>query len=323
MVGDVFPPPRCGYRVGLMSQYFAALFSRRPNDGWFRVSRYDITTVDILTALAVFAMLISILPVWDLLPYDNVDIRGGQIWRLVTWPIAEFAGFFSIIGVAFFWSFGQQLEALFGRAKFLVWIAAVTLVPAISMALIGLAGDGFALRRPDLGLGMLFLAGIWVYAGTYPNVRWFDVIPIWAVAAVFTLLRIYAYGPAGSLFVIIAIGTALSVGRSLGFATAWPIPHIPIGVGARSGGVRKQKRSKPSPPKRPKRGDAGQRVVEGPWRRDPETSAPKVVPATGPTPDDQAEMDQLLDKIGGEGMDALSGEEKQRLNELSKRLRNS
>jgi hypothetical protein len=305
-----------------MSQYFAALFSRRPNDGWFRVSRFDITTVDILTALAVFAMFISILPVWDLLPYDNVDIRGGQIWRLFTWPIAEFAGFFPIIGVAFFWSFGQQLEGLFGKGKFLVWTAAVTLVPAIAMALIGLAGDGFDLRRPDFGLGLLFLAGIWVYAGTYPNVRWFDVIPIWAIAAVFTLLRIYAYGPAGSLFVIISIVTALSVGRSLGFATAWPIPHIPIGAGAGSGGGRKQKRSKSSSPKRPKRGDAGQRVVEGPWRREPESSTPKLVPPTGPSPADQAEMDGLLDKISDVGMDALSGAEKQRLNELSKRLRN-
>ena len=305
-----------------MSQYFAALFSRRPNDGWFRVSRFDITTVDILTALAVFAMFISILPVWDLLPYDNSDILDGQIWRLFTWPIAEFAGFFPIIGVAFFWSFGQQLEGLFGKSKFVIWTLAVTLVPAIAMALLGLAGDGFNLNRPDFGLGLLFLAGIWVYAGTYPNVRWFDVIPIWAIAAVFTLLRIYAYGPAGSLFVIIAVAVALSVGRTLGFATAWPIPHIPIGAGFSSGRGR-QKRSKPSPPKRPKRGGAGQRVVEGPWRREPETSAPKIVPSTGPSPADQEEMDGLLDKINDHGgMDALSGEEKQRLNELSKRLRN-
>ncbi len=304
-----------------MSQYFAALFSRRPNDGWFRVGRYDVTTVDILTALAVFAMFISILPAWDLLPYDNSDILDGQIWRLFTWPIAEFAGFFPIIGVAFFWSFGQQLEGLFGRSKFLIWTLAVTLVPAVTLALLRLVGDGFNLNRPDFGLGLLFLSGIWVYAGTYPNVRWFDVIPIWAIAAVFTLLRIYASGPAGSLFVLIAVATALSVGRSLGFATAWPIPHVPIGAGAGSIGGR-QKRSKPSPPKRPRRGDAAQRVVEGPWRRDPESAAPKVVPSSGPSPADQAEMDGLLDKISDQGMDALSSAEKQRLNELSKRLRN-
>lgn len=306
-----------------MSQYFNSLFSRRPNDGWFRVNRFDITTVDILTALAVFAMLISILDVWNYLPYDNVNIRGGQIWRLFTWPIAEFAGFFSIIGVAFFWSFGQQIEGLMGRGKFLIWTLATTLVPGIALAVIGLAGDDFALRRPDFGLGMLFLAAIWVYAGTYPKVRFFDVIPIWAVAVVFTLLRIYAYGGPGALFVLIAIATALSVGRSLGFATAWPIPHIPIAVGVGSGVPRRAKRNKPNPPKRPKRSGSGSRVVEGPWKRDPETSAPKVVPATGPSPADQAELDGLLDKINASGMGALSSNEKQRLNELSKRLRNN
>ncbi len=40
------------------------------------------------------------------------------------------------------------------------------------------------------------------------------------------------------------------------------------------------------------------------------------------SPADQAELDGLLDKISDQGMDALSGDEKQRLNELSKRLRN-
>ncbi|MFK7918928.1 MAG: DUF6576 domain-containing protein [Ilumatobacter sp.] len=307
-----------------MSQYFSSLFSRRPNDGWFRVNRYDITTVDILTALAVFSMLISILNVWNYLPYDNIDIRNGQVWRLVTWPIAEFAGFFSIIGVAFFWSFGQQIEGLMGRGKFLTWTLATTLVPGITLAVLGVVSNDFALRRPDLGLGMLFLAAIWVYAGTYPKVRFFDVIPIWAVAVVFTLLRVYAYGGSGALFVLISIATALSAGRSLGFATAWPIPHIPIsaGVGSGGGAPRRSKRNKPNPPKRPKRGGSGQRVVEGPWKRDPEAASPKVVPPTGPSPADQAELDGLLDKIGSQGMDALSSSEKQRLNELSKRLRN-
>ena len=37
---------------------------------------------------------------------------------------------------------------------------------------------------------------------------------------------------------------------------------------------------------------------------------------------DQAELDTLLDKISANGMDGLSADEKRRLNELSKRLRN-
>ena len=93
--------------------------------------------------------------------------------------------------------------------------------------------------------------------------------------------------------------------------------------GGGSGRSRKVgRRSKPTKPKRPKRGGAGQRVVEGPWRKDTNASIPKPPTPTGPSPADQAELDGLLDKIGDQGMDALSGTEKERLNELSKRLRN-
>ncbi len=310
-----------------MSQYFAALFSRRPNEGWFRVSRYDVTTVDIMTALAIFSMFLwaaSPNSLWANLPFISPSVRSGEVWRLVTWPIAEQPGFFPVISVAFFWSFGQTIEGLFGRTKFLIWVSAIVIVPTLIVTFAGLASNSF--EAAEFGLGSLFLAGIWVYAATYPNVRWFEVIPLWALAVGFTLLQLLSLSGSRSggavLLLLLTVGVALSVGRSLGFATAWPIPHIPIGAGVGSGRTRKPKRSKPSPPKRPKRGNAGQRVVEGPWRREPDASTPKVVPNPGPSPTDQAEMDGLLDKISDVGMESLSSAEKQRLNELSKRLRN-
>ena len=310
-----------------MSQYFAALFSRRPNEGWFKVSRYDITTVDIMTALAVLSMFLwaaSPNALWSRLPFFTASVRSGEVWRLVTWPIAEQPNFFAVLSLAFFWSFGQSAEGLFGRAKFLIWVLTVTIVPTLLVTFVGLASP--SLEAVDFGLGSVFLAAIWVYAATYPNVRMFEVIPLWALAAGFTLLQLLTLSgtraAGNALLLLLTVGVALSAARSLGYATAWPIPHIPIGTGIGSGSGRRPKRSKPSPPKRPKSGGAGQRVVEGPWRREPESSAPKIVPSTDASPTDQAEMDGLLDKISDGGMDALSGAEKQRLNELSKRLRN-
>ena len=318
-----------------MSQYFAALFRRRPNDGWFRVGRYDVTTVDIITALAIASMFVwaaSPDQLFDKLTFEASAVRSGQIWRVVTWPIAEVPGFFALISIAFFWSFGQQLEALFGRGRFLAWVLAVAIVPAVSMSLLGLINENLDFTSFTFGLGPLFLAGIWVYAATYPNVRWFDVVPLWAIAAVFTMLQLLQFtgsrATGGILFLLISIAAALSAGRSLGFATAWPIPHIPIGSASPSGGGRSRRasgRSKPTKPKRQKRqkrSDNGPRVVEGPWRKPVESTIPKPPPTTGPSPADQAELDHLLDKISDQGMDSLSGGEKQRLNELSKRLRN-
>jgi hypothetical protein len=315
-----------------MSQYFAALFRRRPNDGWFRVARYDVTTVDIITTLAISSMFLwaASQDIFEYLVFNGAEVRNGQIWRCVTWPIAEIPDIFALISIAFFWSFGQQLEGLFGRGKFLAWILAVTTIPAVVLSILGFFSSEFDFGSNALGLGPLFLAGIWVYAATYPNVRWFEIIPIWAIAAVFTMLQLLQFTGAraagGILFLLTSVAAALSAGRSLGLATAWPIPHIPLGSGSSGGGGRRppkaRGRSKPTKPKRPKRGGAGQRVVEGPWRKDANASIPKPPTATGPSPADQAELDGLLDKISDQGMDALSTTEKQRLNELSKRLRN-
>jgi len=221
----------------------------------------------------------------------------------------------------FFFLFGQQIEALFGREKFVVWVASVTVFPAVALTLLGTLGsslDQFA----EFGLSNLFLGGIWVYAATYPGVKWFEVIPLWALAAVFTVLSLLQFTGTGQtgrvLFLLFSVGVALVAGRSLGLATGWPIPHVPLDGSRPRRSSRKSKSSKSSKSAGSSKG-SGQRVVEGPWTRGP---AP-VAPAAGPSPADQIELDALLDKIGANGMDSLTPDEKKRLNDLSKRLRNS
>jgi hypothetical protein len=41
-----------------MSDQFAAIYRRRPNEGWFRAGRYDVTTTDIVCGLAVVSMFV-------------------------------------------------------------------------------------------------------------------------------------------------------------------------------------------------------------------------------------------------------------------------
>ena len=64
-------------------------------------------------------------------------------------------------------------------------------------------------------------------------------------------------------------------------------------------------------------------VVAGPWTgsRSGPTGALPQPPPSSQAATDQAELDAILDKISQYGMDGLSGAEKSRLNELSKRMR--
>lgn len=306
-----------------MSDQFAAIFRRHPNDGWFRAGNYDITTTDILCALSVFSMFLWGLfgSAWERLPFVPTLVRDFEIWRLITWPIAAQPSVWLLLGVVFFWLFGQQLEALFGRGKFVIWVLALTIVPALVLTLLGPLGTSIDFMV-QFGLNNLFLGGIWVYAATYPGVKWFGVVPLWAVAAVFTVLNLLQARGGGAngqvLFILVSVAVALVAGRSLGLATGWPIPHIPLaGVGSGSGSSGRSKKKK-SKPKRSAGSSKSRGVVQGPWKNAPAPMPPPV----GPSAADQAELDSLLDKIGANGMDSLSGDEKKRLNDLSKRLRN-
>jgi hypothetical protein len=258
---------------------------------------------------------------WIRLPFQPALVRDFEVWRLVTWPIATEPTIWLLLGIVFFWLFGQQLEALFGRAKFLAWVLALTIVPALILTVLGPLANSIDFMV-QFGLSSLFLGGIWVYAATYPGVKWFEVVPLWALAAVFTVLNLLQYLGADQtgqvLFLLVSIGVALVAGRSLGLATGWPIPHIPLaGVGSGSSGSSGRSKKKAKPKRSAGSSRAGG-VVQGPWKNAP---AP-MPPASAPSPADQIELDALLDKIGANGMDSLTGDEKKRLNDLSKRLRN-
>ncbi|MGA0359985.1 MAG: DUF6576 domain-containing protein, partial [Ilumatobacteraceae bacterium] len=108
-------------------------------------------------------------------------------------------------------------------------------------------------------------------------------------------------------------GIALVTIRQWGFAERLDmIPRF-----ARSSRHRKPTRSSSGRARRPaprRTGRTGRtEVVKGPW-------APPSVDGVA-RESMQAELDGLLDKISAQGLDALSNDEKKRLNELSKLLR--
>jgi len=308
-----------------MSDQIAAMFRRRPNQGWFHAGRFDVTGTDIVCALGIVSMFMYGISadLFNKLVFYAPLVREGEVWRIVTWPIATEPTVWGLLGIVFFWLFGQQLEGLFGRGKFVAWVLSITIIPALLLTGLGAIESSFDFTSVEFGLSSLFLGGIWVYAATYPGVRWFEVIPLWALAAVFTVLNLLQYSGVDAtgkvVFLLAGVAVSLVAGRSLGLATGWPIPHLPL-----DGSTRPRKASKPKKQKKPKSkgsssGSSNATVVEEPWRSGP----PPMPPPSGPPSlADQEELDALLDKIGATGMDSLTNDEKKRLNDLSKRLRN-
>lgn len=278
--------------------------------GWFRVGQVEVTTTTLLVACGVVSMLVWAIypPSLDPLFFSAPDVREGELWRLVTWPLGEPPSIWAVIGLVFFYIVGHMVEDRTSRKRYALLIAAMTLIPSTLVSLTTLTAEtAFA-----GGLSLFGLAFLVVIAVEDPSRPWFFGIPIWIIAAVIVGIQVLtgigfrAWGAILLLLLTLAVavvGTAM-IGI-LSSQLPW-VPRLKDAPGPRSRGSRRPKRGRSS---------GGGTVTQGPW------TSPSGFTPTGPTRLEQAELDVLLDKIGSSGIDSLTPQERQRLDELSRRMR--
>ncbi len=283
--------------------------SRGHSDPWFRIGSLEVTTTIFVTFLCVLSIFVwaadSNALIHTFLWPDRV--KSGQVWRLVTWPLTnDLAGSDAIwkaIGIALFWYFGREIENQIGRIKF-TWM--LVLIALLS----GLAATG--LDVPLLYIHSVETALFVVFVFENPRRPFFFGIQAWILALVLVGIEVLQdvanrdYKLIAVLLVTIA--TAVWSARSMGMLIdqQWlPMIKLPKRRPKISATPSFQKGSRSSG------GSNRGTVVDGPW-----PSTPVYKPMQ-----DQAEVDQILDKIALVGMDGLTSDEKRRLNEASKRLR--
>jgi hypothetical protein len=267
----------------------------RRRDGWFRVGNIDVTTTALLCALSLTSMVlyaISRAAFLKLVFYAPL-VRDGELWRLITWPIASEPSIWVLIGIVFFWIFGHYAEETIGKRRFAGLVALAVIVPAAIVTLV----PGLDVTAGSAGLSLLGTVMLVLFAAERPNAPFFFGIPAWVIAAVFVGLDVLRYTGNRMWGVLVQellmIVFALVMVRQWGHLTDLTfIPRFGKG-GGRSNSKPRRKQSRDF-----------DRVVSGPWQ--------------GPSPSDQAEMDRLLDKMNSVG---LSDAERKRLSELGKRLR--
>jgi membrane associated rhomboid family serine protease len=287
--------------------------TREPDDPWFRVGAVDVTTTILICGLCVVSFFVWAISAEFLskLQFDPEAVKQGQIWRLVTWPIANVPGLWPVLGIIFFYLLGRELERMLGRNRFLWFLLFVTVIPAAIATLLDLQ------IIADIGGISLLLDGVFlVFVLRYPTVRSFFNIPLWVFGAVFLgieVLQLFGLRSNGTLptlwFLLLVLGVAALTGRAMGILEEldWmpkvPLPHSLSG--------------EPAAPRRSRTPKGRPRSRRGPA---------EVIPMRPgqPTPDDllrQAEIDVLLDKISEHGLDSLTADERRRLDEHSRRLR--
>lgn len=260
----------------------------------------DVTTTALLSGLSIVGMFVYAISrtLFEKLVFAPWLVRNGEIWRVVTWPIANQPSIWLLIGIVFFWIFGHQVEELVGRVRFTLLVAAAAIVPALVVSLIG---DFYTTAISVLGIGFLGTLMLVLFAADRPNAPFFFGIPAWIIALVFIgidVLQFTAERLWGTLIqLVLMLGIGLVMFRHWGHAT--DLTFIPSFGQAGAPG-----RPKPKQKKRKQGRDFDRVVTTGPW-------AP-------PSGADQAEMDRLLDKMNSVG---LSDVERKRLSELGKRLR--
>jgi len=278
--------------------------SRDRTDPWFRLGSVDITTTVIIAFLCVVSFFVyaadkTVLYNLYLIPSENPvtgSVKGGQIWRLFTWPIANEPSIFVALSIAIFWYLGGRVEAQLGRSRYLWLVTLSVLLPALIATLLDV--EVFGIRTLEVAIFVVFVF-------ENPKMPFFFGIPAWILATVIVgidILQLLGDRQAEVLIVYLAcIITAVMTARAFGMLTDYQwMPKIQLGRG------RDARRRKAVTT-----GSGRQVVVDGPW---PTTPIYKPI-------QDQAEVDQILDKIALVGMDGLTSDEKKRLNDASKRLR--
>ncbi len=286
------------------------------DDPWFRVGQLAVTTTVIVSAMSVAYMFVWAFegfsrPITTRLLLNSGtswgSVGGGEVWRLVTWPIPTEPSLWTLLLVAVFWMLGSQLEALMGRKRFTFFLLVLTVVPALVMTALEFTdvhGFVYGLRYVELGVLIAF-------ATHYSSARFWPGIPAWALAWIIVgMAMLQAISNQRGYELVLTVTMSLLAPlmlRALGHAEQheW-LPKFPLP--ARLAG---------HPHRRPPR----------PQHRRPQprsthlSSVPPPPPAPPADVAAQARIDALLDKMGEHGLESLTEAERRTLEDLSKRLR--
>jgi membrane associated rhomboid family serine protease len=198
--------------------------------------------------------------------------RQGHVWRVLTYLAVDQVNFFTLFNLMFLYVFGRDCEREMGRGRYLAFLGLLVFTPVLIATLLWLVGIGGGVAgSTHLSIGLVI-----AFATIYPNIPWWNVVPMKFVAI--GCLFLAAVGHLGQADQIGLVSTLATCAVSFGYIR-----------GMRAG------------------------LFSGFSWRLPLRRQRKPVGHTVPVKAEPGEVDALLDKIARSGFQSLTAKEKLRL----------
>ncbi len=161
--------------------------------GWRRIPPVTRATL-VLSALGYLAALFPALPVGLLTAVPDRIVPGGEVWRLVTYPLVNIGIISILFGLLLLWSFGSELEPEWGSRPYALFLVLATLsggVLGVGAALLlgGRFGAGYGLAGP-----LTAVIAAWMLEGPSRATNFFGVLPMTRKVFALIAIVIVAFG---------------------------------------------------------------------------------------------------------------------------------
>ena len=96
---------------------------RAQGDAWFRIGRLDVTSTMLVLFLAFAGLVVTLFApaIGRALYFEPRLLLQAEVWRLFTWPLANFLSFWTLLTFLLLWYFGtlSQVSVVYGSLTLL------------------------------------------------------------------------------------------------------------------------------------------------------------------------------------------------------------
>lgn len=267
-------------------------------DHWFKAGRTEVGTTLLVVGAVLVSWIVDVLVrmstggsgLAELLMFTPQQVMAGEVWRVVSWPLANQISIWDVLNLFFFYLFGTELEAQLGKARMARLLAGIWAALTVAATIVGLGLNSWAMLA---GIGMVQFIVLLLWIAEYPRRPFFFGIPAWVIGAVLVgvqaLQMLAGRNILGLLEMALAFVLVALLARRLGLLRdyAW-IPG-------------QEAAARPAKPGKPTR------------------AAKEQAKRQAARAKDDARLDELLDLISAKGMDSLSPAQRRELMKLRNR----